>query len=67
MARRRSTTAVEASKAPSQREMLRWSAEGVARTAVENHPTIKKLRDAITEEVVRATERKLGAIKVKKK
>lgn len=58
MAKRRRNSAM-APSAPSPKEMIRWSAEGVARTAIENHPRMKKARDMITREVMAATERAL--------
>ena len=47
--------------APSSSDMLRWSAENMARNAVENHPKVKRMRDHITREVMKATRRAMGA------
>ena len=57
---KRSRKGLDGPAAPSPKEMLRWSAENMARNAVEAHPKFKKVRDAITEAVVAATEKALS-------
>ena len=44
---------------PSPHDMMKWSAESMARSVAENHPKVKKLRDEITAEVMKAGERAL--------
>ena len=57
MARKKKSMQPTAPKPPPMREQLHWSAESMARTAVENHPKVKKMRDHITEEVSKAAHR----------
>lgn len=61
MARKKDTMAMPtAPKAPSMDEQLRWSAESMARTAMDADPKMKRRRDQITRAVVKAAK---GAIR----
>lgn len=60
MARKKDTTAPTAPTVPSMDEQLRWSAESMARTAMDADPKMKRRRDQITRAVVKAAK---GAIK----
>ncbi len=53
-------------KPPSPRQQIKYAAEGVARTAVENHPKLKKMRDEITRAVESAVHKHMGAGGAKK-
>lgn len=47
---------------------MKWSAESMARTALESHPMMKRAKDEITSAVLAATERALKTtLKGKKK
>jgi len=51
---------------PSPKQQIKYAAEHVARTAVENHPAMKRLRDEITRSVeaaVSKSAKKLGGAK----
>ena len=47
-------------KPPSPKQQIKYAAEQVARTAVENHPRMKKMRDEITRSVEKAVGKHLG-------
>lgn len=49
-------TALKPPKPPTLEERLKYSAESVARDAVETAPAVKKLRDEITAAVFKATK-----------
>jgi len=51
---------------PSPKQQIHYAAEHVARTAVENHPKLKKMRDEITRSVEQAVGKHLGTGKAKK-
>jgi len=57
--RRSQAYAMPATPPATPHDMMRYSAESMARTAIENHPSMKKARDMITSEVMAATERAL--------
>ena len=65
MGRKKKSMQTTAPKPPSMREQLRWSAESMARTAMENHPKVKKMRDHITEEVSKAAHRAMRQSRMK--
>ena len=41
-------------------QRMKWSAESMARTALEEHPKIKRAQNAISEAVMAATEKALS-------
>ena len=41
-------------------QRMKWSAESMARTALEEHPKIKRAQNAITDAVMVATEKALS-------
>jgi len=45
---------------PSPKQQIKYAAENVARTAVENHPKMKRMRDEITRAVEGAVRKHLG-------
>jgi len=47
-------------KPPSPKQQIKYAAENVARTAVENHPKMKRMRDEITRAVEGAVRKHLG-------
>lgn len=53
-------------KPPSPKQQIKFAAEHVARTAVENHPKMKKMRDEITRAVESAVSKHLGSGTAKK-
>lgn len=53
-------------KPPSPKQQIKYAAEHVARTAVENHPKLKKMRDEITRAVEGAVQKHMGGTKMKK-
>lgn len=55
--RRKHDTTAPMSASPHQ--MLKWSAESMARSALENHPKVKKAKDQIADAVMTATEHAL--------
>ena len=50
-----------APKAPSLNDQLKWSAQGMARTAMENHPKVKKMHNHITKAVMGAAKKAMKA------
>lgn len=56
--RRRHQTAAPMN--PSPHQMLKWSADSMARSALENHPKVKRAQNAISEAVMAATEKALS-------
>lgn len=59
MKKRRTHTTL-APMSPSPRQMLKWSAESMARSALENHPKVKRAKDQIADAVMAATEKALS-------
>ncbi len=53
-------------KPPSPKQQIKYAAEHVARTAVENHPKMKRMRDEITKAVESAVAKHLGSGEAKK-
>jgi len=45
---------------PSPHATMKYSAESMARTALENHPKLKRAKDQITSAVMAATEKALS-------
>jgi len=45
---------------PSPKQQIKYAAEHVARTAVENHPKLKRMRDEITRAVEGAVKKHMG-------
>jgi hypothetical protein len=56
MKKRRRRNDIAAPTSPSPHTMMRWSAESMARSALENHPKVKKAKDQIADAVMQATE-----------
>ena len=56
--RKKSALLVPMPATPHQR--MKWSAESMARTALEEHPKIKRAQNAITDAVMVATEKALS-------
>jgi hypothetical protein len=59
MKKRRRKNSMLAPTSPSPHTMMRWSAESMARSALENHPMMKRAKDEITSVVMAATEKAL--------
>ena len=60
MKKRRRRNDTMAPMAPSPRQMLKWSADSMARSAIENHPKVKRAKNAIADAVMAATEKALA-------
>lgn len=59
MAKKKRETSMAMPKPPSLTDQLKWSAESMGRTVVENHPKVKKLRDGISRAVMGAAKQAL--------
>ena len=52
--------------APSLQDHLHWSAQSMARTAMEHHPKVKKMHDHITKAVMGAAKKAIRTGPMKK-